>query len=363
MLGEGGDGMSVKRLIPLLVVVLAATGCGVFQEDTRTITAHFRDSVGLYVNNDVQVLGIKVGHVSRIEPRGTYVIVDLTIDKSIKLPASVGAVTLSPSVVTDRRVELTPVYRSGPTFREGDVIPVDRTRTPVEIDRVIKALDQLAAELGKKDGDTGVIEQSIGIAADGLAGNGDRIRQAIEALSGAVDVGVGHRDELLALIKNVESLVTSAAENDARIRSFSTDLTKLAELFAKESPQLTGSLKTLQGLLDEADKLITDNRAGIKQSLANLRTTGETIAGHTRELAETLDVLPLLFENIARAADPDQRGMRAHADISEIILDTRLLDLLCQRTGTQLPGCATGKLADFGPDLGITELLLGVVKK
>jgi phospholipid/cholesterol/gamma-HCH transport system substrate-binding protein len=354
--------MPVKPFIPLLLFALLATGCGVFQEDTRTITAHFRDSVGLYVGNDVQVLGIKVGSVSRIEPRGTYVIVDLTVDRSVPLPANVGAVTLSPSVVTDRRVELTPVYHNGPTFRDGDVIPVERTRTPVEIDRVIKALDQLAAELGKKDGDTGVIEQSIGIAADGLAGNGDRLRKAIEALSGAVDVGVEHRDELVGLIKNVESLVKSAAENDATIRSFGTDLTKLSELFAKESPQLTGSLETLQGLLDEADKLITDNRAGIKQSLANLRTTGDTLAAHTRELAETIDVLPLLFQNIARAADPDQHAMRAHADISEIILDTRLLDALCQRIGTRLPGCTTGKLADFGPDLGITELLLGAVK-
>lgn len=356
MYREGGDGM---RLVPLLLcVALLVTGCGVFQEDTRTITARFRDSVGLYVNNDVQVLGIKVGRVSRIEPRGTYVIVDLEVDRSIKLPATVGAVTLSPSVVTDRRVELTPVYRGGPTFRDGDVIPVERTRTPVEIDRVIKALDQLAAELGKSN----AVEQSIGIAADGLAGNGDRIRKAIEALSGAVDVGVEHRDELLGLIKNVESLVTSAAENDATIRSFGTDLTRLAELFAKESPQLTGSLQTLQGLLDEADKLITDNRPGIKQSLANLRITGDTLAAHTRELAETIDVLPLLFENIARAADPEQHGMRAHADLSEIILDSQLLDLLCQRTGSRLPGCTTGKLADFGPDLGITELLLGVVK-
>jgi len=354
--------MPVKRLVPLLLVALVATGCGVFQEDTRTITARFRDSVGLYVGNDVQVLGIKVGSVSRIEPRGTYVIVDLTIDRSVKLPAEVGAVTLSPSVVTDRRVELTPVYRQGPTFRDGDVIPVERTRTPVEIDRVIKALDQLAAELGKKEGPNGVIEQSIGIAADGLAGNGDRIRAAIEALSGAVDVGVEHRDELLALVKNVESLVTSAAQNDATIRSFGTDLTKLAELFAKESPQLTGSLQTLRGLLDEAEQLINENRPVIKQSLANLRATGDTLAAHTRELAETIDVLPLLFQNIARAADPDQHGIRAHADLSEIILDTRLLDLLCQRIGTRLPGCTTGKLADFGPDLGITELLLGATR-
>lgn len=351
--------MSIGRLAVLVAAVaMAATGCGVFQEDTRIVTANFRDSVGLYVGNDVTVLGIKVGSVTRIEPRGTRVIVDLEVDRTITLPANVGAVTLSPSVVTDRRVELTPVYRGGPTFRAGDVIPLERTRTPVEIDRVIKALDQLAAELGKGN----AVEQGIGLAADSLAGNGERIRKAVDALSGTVDVGVEHRDALLALIRNVESLTRTAAENDATIRSFSTDLTQLAELFAQESPKLTGSLTTLLGLLDEADKLITENRATVRSSLASLATTTDTLAAHTRELAETIDVLPLLFQNIVRAADPEQGGLRAHADLSEIILDTKLLDAVCLRIGARLPGCTTGRLADFGPDLGITELMLGAVR-
>lgn len=350
------------KLFALLVVLLAATGCGVFGGGEKlTVTAQFRDSVGLYVGNDVTILGIKVGSVTRIEPRGTHVVVDLEVDTGTRIPANAGAVTLSPSVVTDRRVELTPVYRDGPTMRDGDLIPLARTRTPVEIDRVIRAVDQLAAELSKKDGGPGAVDAAIGIAADSLGGNGERIRTAVEALSGAMDVGVEQRDALLGLVRKVDTLVTATAKNDATIRSFSTNLTELTELLAAEGPQLGSSLETLSGLLDEVDKLVRDNRVGVENSLGDLRTTMSTVSAHTRELAESADVLPLLFGNLVRIANMDEGYLRSHVNIDEVILDGQALNGLCQRIGVQLPGC-NGRLAEFGPDLGLTELLLGVAR-
>lgn len=351
-----------RVVIALLAIMLAATGCGAVGAEPLTITAQFRDAVGLYVGNDVTILGIKVGSVTRIEPRGTHVVVDLAVDADTKVPADAGAVTLSPSIVTDRRVELTPVYRDGPTMRDGDLIPLERTRTPVEFDRVIKAVDELAAELSKKDGASGAVEDAIGIAADSLDGNGERIKKAVEALSGAVDVGTEQRDALIGLVRKVEVLTKAAAENDATIRSFSTNLTEFSELFAAEAPTLSSALETLLGLLTEADALIRDNRAGLEQNLDKIRTTMGTVAARSRELAESADLLPLLFQNLVRAGDLDAGMLRVHLNIDETIFDSQALNGLCQRVGITLPGCTTGRLADFGPDLGMTELLLGVTR-
>jgi len=114
----------------------------------------FQDAVGLFVGNDVAVLGLKVGSVTAIRAEGTHVLVDMSIDPGVKLPANVGAVTMSPSVVTDRRVELTPVFRGGPTMRDGDLIPMDRTHVPVEIDRLFTAADRLTGQLNSATGGT-----------------------------------------------------------------------------------------------------------------------------------------------------------------------------------------------------------------
>ncbi|WP_020668783.1 MCE family protein [Amycolatopsis nigrescens] len=354
-----------KLLFPIMAALaglLTASGCTVFTEPVITVTAQFRDSVGLFPGNDVAMLGIPVGRVTGIEPRGTHVVVAMELKAGIKIPATAGAVTVSPSVVTDRHVELTPVYSGGPVLRDGDLIPLERTKTPVEIDRVIKAVDELAAQLSKTDGGTGVLKDATDVGAQNLAGNGDRLRETFQALAGAVDSGSGQRDALVGLVKNVDSLLGAAAENDATIRSFSTGLTEASELFAAQAPELGAALQTLNDLLDETTTLVDENRTTIRDSLAKLRTTTGTLAEHGRELAESADVLPLLFQNVTSAVDPATGQLRVHADPAEIILDTELLNGACKALGLNLPGCRSGKVAEFGPDLGMTELLLGAAK-
>ncbi|WP_158886729.1 MCE family protein [Amycolatopsis anabasis] len=355
-----------KVLVVILAAVaglVSASGCAVFSPPTMTVTAQFRDSVGLYVGNDVAMLGIPIGTVKEIKPRGTQVSVKLELKADTKIPANAGAVTVSPSVVTDRHVELTPVYRGGPTLRDGDVIPLERTKTPVEIDRVIKAVDELSAQLSKTDGGTGVVQDATDVFARNMAGNGDRIRASLDALNGLVDVGTGQRDALLSLVRNVDQLTAAAAENDAKIKTFSSGLTQVTELFAGEAPQLGAALQRLNGLLDEATKLVNENRSSAQESLKKLRVTTDTLARHGRELAESADVLPLLFQNVAAAVDHKTGQLRVHADLAEMLLDGELVNGLCKAVGIQLPGCRDGKVADFGPDLGMTELLVGAVRK
>ncbi len=48
------------------------------------------------------------------------------------------------SVVSDRYVQLTPAYTSGPQLADDAVIPVSRTAVPVEVDQIYASLDQLS---------------------------------------------------------------------------------------------------------------------------------------------------------------------------------------------------------------------------
>jgi ABC-type transporter Mla subunit MlaD len=96
------------------VVVLAAAviGAGAYfvksQLDHITLTAQFDNASGLYESNVVAVLGMPVGKITKITPQSGYVEVQFTVDKDVKVPADVQAVTLSTSILTDRQVELSP---------------------------------------------------------------------------------------------------------------------------------------------------------------------------------------------------------------------------------------------------------------
>ena len=88
------------------------------QLDTVKLTAQFDNAAGLYENNTVAVLGMPVGEVTKITPKGGYVEVEFTVDKDVKVPADAQAVTISNSILTDRQIELTPPYRGGPTLEQ-----------------------------------------------------------------------------------------------------------------------------------------------------------------------------------------------------------------------------------------------------
>ena len=45
------------------------SGCGLLGGGSLEISAVFKDSAGLFVGNDVGILGVRVGKVTKIEPQ------------------------------------------------------------------------------------------------------------------------------------------------------------------------------------------------------------------------------------------------------------------------------------------------------
>lgn len=130
--------------------------------DTTHITADFDNIAGIYEGNPVTVLGLEVGKVEKITPKGALIEVRLSIEPEVKIPKEAVAVVVSPSIVTDRHIELTPVYTQGEPLSDGAHLPKSRTKTPVELDTMIKTTDQFAAALKPQEGVEGVGPMSVG---------------------------------------------------------------------------------------------------------------------------------------------------------------------------------------------------------
>src|SRR5215210_7053150 len=139
-----------KIVVPLIVVALlvalAFTWLG--GEEPKTLTAHFPRTVSIYEGSDVRVLGVPVGTVDTVTPSGTDVEVTMSYDASVKIPRDAAAVIVSPSIVGDRVVQLTPVWTEGPVLADGATLEADRTAGPLELDQVYQSLDDLTVALG-----------------------------------------------------------------------------------------------------------------------------------------------------------------------------------------------------------------------
>lgn len=361
----------IARLLPALLalVVLAACSPGALfsgGDDTFTVTAHFDNANGLYVGNAVDVLGMRVGRVSAIDNRGAYVEVTMEIDAEVPVPATAQAVTLSNSVLTDRHVELTPPYTDGPRMREGDLIGLDRTRTPVEIDRVLAMVGRLSVEMQGDGEGQGPIADLVAVGAAAPQGNGVLLREALgrleEALRLSSDGGAQTSAQITAIVENLSALSQAAAANDELIRTFGSDLGALMEFLAAEELGTGTTGAQLNELLAQTTVLLRDNRALIQNIVGGTDTVNQALADYQRELSEVLDVSPLLLENVYNAVDQEAGALRVHGLIDRMVLDGQLVKEVCNILGLRHLGCATGTLQDFGPDLGMASILTAMAE-
>ena len=114
-------------LLAIAVVLVLAVSVAIWWlfngASERRVTAYFTAAVGIYPGGDVRILGVPVGTIDSVTPQGRLVRVEMSVDRDVRVPANASAVAVSPSVVSDRYVQLAPVYRGGPEMRDGAVIP------------------------------------------------------------------------------------------------------------------------------------------------------------------------------------------------------------------------------------------------
>ncbi|MCV7382457.1 MlaD family protein [Mycolicibacter longobardus] len=331
---------------------------------TLTVTAQFEEAVGLYEGNAVSVLGMPVGKVTEITPKDSYVQVKLVIDKNIDIPADVQAVTVATSILTDRHVELTPPYGGGPKLRDGDVIGLPRTRTPVEFDRTLAMADKLSRALGGDGEGRGPLANLIGIGARISSGSGPDIKSALDQLSQALrlssDNGAATGKTIASIAAGLADLTQAAADNDTAIREFGSNIRALSDLIAAENLGAGTTGAKANQILDQATALLEKNRDTLKRTVGDFGGLTTTLTENRRQVEEILDVLPLVGTNIYNAVDPSGHTLRIHPTLDKLMLNGQMAKEICNLAGIKDLGCATGTVADNAPEFGTTFFVEGM---
>ena len=186
-------GIATATVALVAVVAAAVMGAKIVTpkvSNTRAMCAEFTDAVGLYPGNKVALLGIEIGSTSAIVNRPDHVEVEFTVPADLDLPADVGAVTYSQSIVTDRHIELTKAYTGGPKFTGPGCIKLESTKTPISVSETFSAIGNLAdAIIGSQPGQDpynapGVraINDSLSAASRSLEGTGPGLNQTMRNL-------------------------------------------------------------------------------------------------------------------------------------------------------------------------------------
>ncbi len=292
----------VLRLALVTLLVFLATGCvpDAVGGDKMTVTAYFGDSAGLFVGNDVGVLGVPVGKITDIEPDGDRVKVTMEIDADRAVPADAGAVVVARSVATDRYVELTPVYNGGEKLADGAEIDVDRTASPVDFDEVLETINEFATGIAGSKDTTRALKRFIDSGAAALQGNGELFNRSTRELAQAISTMSGQREDFAETIVSLDVLVGTISENDQTVRTFVDQVADASTLLADERGNFRKALRALDRAVTVVAQFAVDNRDAVVDTFDNTTKVFRTMLSKRDALNEVLRVMPVALENLMR---------------------------------------------------------------
>lgn len=336
--------LAVPLVVLALVVAAALTLFG--QDERKTLTASFPRTVSVYEGSDVRVLGVPVGTVDSVTPSGTEVVVTMSYDPEVKIPADASAVIIAPSIVGDRFIQITPAYTGGEVLASGEVLGVDRTSTPLELDDIYQSLDDLNVALGPNGANRdGALSDLLQVTADNFAGEGAQFNQTIGDFGDLSQTLDDNKDELFGSLAEVQAFVSTLAENDTTVRQFNQSLAGVSDLLAGERQELVSSLDNLGTALGQVKDFVDTNQAVLGRDIGKLNRVAKVLVNQRDNLQEILAVAPLALNNLALTYNPQSGTLDTNANFGNLVnqLETEPGLFLCTAVSQIDP---TGALCD-----------------
>ncbi|WP_410574846.1 MCE family protein [Amycolatopsis sp. cmx-4-61] len=312
-------GVLVSRFVAaalLLALVVCAALWWVFSgSGQHHVTAYFTRAVGVYPGSDVRVLGVRIGQVDKVTPRGEQVQVDMSVDGSVGVAEDTTLLVIAPSVVADRYLQFAKPARGGPRLPDGATIPIQRTATPVELDQLYASLDTISKALGPNGANSqGALSDLLKTGAQNLQGNGRAFNDSVRNFAQLARTLAGNSSDLFGTVDQLQQFTTMLATNDSQVSNVNRQLAQISGTLAANSGDLARALDGLGRALADVQGFIRDNRGALKANVDNLVTTTRTLVEQRESLAGTLDSVPLAVTNVLNAVDPATGQLRGRGN-------------------------------------------------
>lgn len=320
----------VTRIVGIVVVLAIVVGGAYYLffrgSSMKTVKAQFSYGVGIYTGTPVRILGVNVGDVTDVKPHGKFVTITMEYDSKYKLAPlensanpkhTVGAVEVANSLVSDRYIQLTPLYSKkldgDHWLQSGAMIKNKRTSAPAELDDIYAALDKLSVALGPAGANKpsapgkndGALSTLLKVASANLKGNGTAIGNSINKLSQAARTLATKRGDLFATVQNLQRFSKALADSDGDIRNFNELLAQVSGDLAGERADLGAALKQLGLALDDVNSFVKTNAGKFHGTLKGLEDVTQVLVNEKASLNETLAVGPVALANIVHAYQPN----------------------------------------------------------
>src|ERR1700744_698971 len=305
----------IGSVVVVLALVLGYVGFRLYEKLTNnTAVAYFPAANALYPGDKVQIMGLRVGAIDKIEPAGDKMKVTFHYENKYKVPANASAVILNPTLVASRAIQLEPPYKGGPVLNNNAGIPEERTQVPVEWDQLRNSITNIISKLGPRpEQPPGPFGEVIESFADGLAGKGKEINTTLNSLSQALTALNEGRGDFFAVVRSLALFVNALHQDDQQFVALNQNLADFTTRLAHNDTDLSNALQQFDSLLTTVRPWLNKNREVLTHDVNNL--AGATSAllqpDPLNGLETALHVLPTAASNINQIYHPSHGSVVA----------------------------------------------------
>lgn len=309
-----------------LLLVIGLIVWSPWNSGKKHITAVFTDAAGLFVGNDVGVLGVPVGKVTSVTPNGSTVKVGLEVPDNVDIPANSFAKIVARSVATDRYVELQP-YISGAKMQDGGVIPESNTASPVDFDAVLKSLNLLSTGLSNTPEAKEAVKRLVDAADAALGGKGPLLNQTINSLGGSTKILADQRQNIANLITSLDDVVKVINKNRGTANTFMSEVSQASVLLASQKQNFHQALAALNDVVAQLAQFDHDNRQLITSNLTDATTLMKIVLSRQNQVSEILSTFPVALRNLHDAVSGS--SLRVRLEPTTLLPLGSLLQTIC----------------------------------
>lgn len=250
------------------------------------VTVELPRAAGLYPSGNVTYRGTEVGRVESVHLTDTGVAAVLSLKSGVDIPSDLDAQVHSQSAVGEQYVALLP-RRDSPPLKGGDVISVDRTSVPPDLDALLDSANRGMESMPRDD-----LKIAVDEAYTAVGGLGPDISGLVtDASSLAIDARK-NLDPLLTLIDASKPVLDTQTDSADSVRTWSAHLANITQQLQRSDTAVQGVLQQGGPAAGEVRQLFDRLQPTLPVVLANMISVGQVAVTYQPGLEQILVLLP-----------------------------------------------------------------------
>ncbi|MBY6388849.1 MCE family protein [Rhodococcus erythropolis] len=277
--------------------IIAAIGCALtlgavvaalqydklpFVSTAKDYSAYFAEAGGLTMGAVVQVAGSEVGEVSSINLDGARVVVEFSVDKTIRLGDRTEARIATSNLLGGKTLDITPRGDGAPA----GPIPLERTTSPYQLTDALGDLTTTISGL-----DTGQVSDALSTLAQTFQDTPASVKLAVDGVA-RFSQTLNTRDaQLRTLLANANKVTSVLAERSDQVVSLLTDSNALLIQLRGQSAALDQIAHNISALSTQLSGVIADNNHELKPALDQLNAVLTIVDNRKDKVQQSIKML------------------------------------------------------------------------